>query len=112
MDRLHRIIQVQVLPLHGRADLDGSQNQRSASKPQEGGNIKQVRISPNHVDSPPVVVVGVGFVAGVEDRTVERSLQPDVILDVVGTLGNLEPRTLRMLADPHPSAPAEDLPRG
>ena len=52
-----------------------------------------------------------GLVARVYDRPIEGRLQADVVLNVVGALGDLESRELAGLAEPHPTGAAQERAR-
>ena len=60
----------------------------------------------------PAVAVGVGvrLVAGVDDRTLERGLEPDLDLEEVGALRDLETRGPAVLTDADPAGAADHLP--
>ena len=57
---------------------------------QVGRRLGQVGIADDDVQPAVLVGVGVRLVAGVDDAALERGLQPDLDLDVVGALGQLE----------------------
>ena len=52
--------------------------------------------------------LAVGFVARVDDRTVEGRLQAHLVFDEVGTLGHLEARNLALLPAPHAARAADN----
>ena len=59
---------------------------------------------------PPVLVgVGVRLVAGVDDAALERGLQADLDLDVVGALGQLEAGLVTGRPDAPPAGTGDDL---
>ena len=57
-----------------------------------GGDLAHVRVADDHVQPPVLLRVGVRLVAGVDDRPLERGLQPDLDLEEVGALADLEAR--------------------
>ena len=74
------------------------------------GNVEAVGVTVDDVKPAPADVVGVRFVAGVDDGAVERGLQADLGLDVVGALADLESGALTALPDPDPAGTDEDGP--
>ena len=74
------------------------------------GNVEAVGVTVDDVKPAPAGVVGVRFVAGVDDGAVERGLQADLGLDVVGALADLESGALTALPDPDPAGADEDGP--
>ena len=56
---------------------------------EEGRDLAQVRVTHDHVQSSVLLRVGVRFVARVHDRTLQRRLEPDLLLEEVGTLADL-----------------------
>ena len=70
------------------------------------GNVEAVGVTVDDVKPAPAGIVGVRFVAGVDDGAVERGLQADLGLDIVGALADLESGALTALSDADPAAPA------
>ena len=62
----------------GRADL------------QERRDLRRVGIADDHVEAAVFAGVGVGFVASVDDRTLQRGFEPHLLLEEVGALCELE----------------------
>jgi hypothetical protein len=52
----------------------------------------------------------VRLVAGVDDRPLERRLEPDLDLEVVGPLAELEALAAAVLPDADPAGAGDDLP--
>ena len=57
---------------------------------QEGRDLRQVRVADDHVQPAVLLRIGVRFVAGVDDRPLEGRLEPDLLLEEVGPLAELE----------------------
>ena len=57
-----------------------------------------------------LVRVGVRFVAGVDDRPLERGLETDLDLEEVGPLAELEAVLAAVLPDADPACADDDLP--
>ena len=51
---------------------------------------RQVGVADDHVEAAVLLGVAVGLVAGVDDRALQRGLEPDLLLEEVGPLGELE----------------------
>ena len=54
------------------------------------GHLGQVGVAHDDVQPPVLLGVAVGLVAGVDDGPLERGLEPDLLLEEVGPLGELE----------------------
>ena len=92
------------------AVLDHGEHQRRTPDLEVGRDLGEVGVAEDHVEAPVFLRVGVGLVAGVDDRPLERGLQADLDLEEVGALGDLEAVLGALLTDPDPSGPGEDLP--
>ena len=67
----------------------------------------QVGVADDHVEPPVLLGVGVGLVAGVDDRPLQRGLEADLLLEEVGPLGELERHVGRRSPTPrYPTLPA------
>ena len=84
--------------------LDHGQHDGGGAHLQEGRDLGQVGVAHDDVQAPVLGGVAVRLVAGVDDRALERGLEPDLLLEEVGPLGELE----RHLAAGR--APAASLP--
>ncbi len=73
-----------------RVVLDEGQYPGGGPHLQERGQLGQVGVAHDHVEATEAGGVRVGFVAGVDDRAFEGRLQPDLLLEEVGPLGELE----------------------
>jgi len=107
--RAHRVGELERVEAHAR--LDQVQHQRGRAHLQVRGRLGEVRVTDDHVQAAVLVRVRVRLVAGVDDAALQRGLEPDLDLDVVGTLGQLEPGFLTGGADADPAGTADDLPR-
>ena len=74
-----------------------------------GGDLGEVGVADDHVQPAVLLGVGVRLVAGVDDRPLERGLQPDLDLEVVGALADLEAVLAAVLADADPAGAADHL---
>ena len=75
----------------GRAGvvLDHGQHDGGAADLQEGGDLGEVGVADDHVQAPEALGVGVRLVARVDDRPLQRRLQPDDLLEELGPLRQL-----------------------
>ena len=108
----HRVGQGQSSRLHGHVVLDHGQDQRRGPELQEGRHLGQVGVAHDDVETPVPVGVGVGLVPGVHQRPLQRRLQPHLLLEELGSLGDLEvhrPTVVRRRLRPHLSRPAVQL---
>ena len=90
---VHRPGQREVGEVH--ALLDEVEHQRRGADLEIGRRLGEVGVADDDVQPAVLVGVGVRFVAGVDDAALERGLQADLDLDVVGALGQLEARARR-----------------
>ena len=67
-----------------------------------GRRLGEVGVADDDVQPPVTVGVGVRLVAGVDDAALQRGLQPDLDLDVVGSLRELEARLVAGRPDARP----------
>jgi hypothetical protein len=74
------------------------------------GNVEAVGVTVDDVKPAPAGIVGVRFIAGVDDGAVERGLQADLGLNIVGALADLESGVLTALPDPDPACTGDDGP--
>ena len=70
--------------------LDHRQHQRGGADLEVGRDLGEVGVADDHVQPAVLLGVGVRLVAGVDDRALERRLQADLDLEVVGPLADLE----------------------
>ena len=66
--------------------LDHREHDRGRADLQEGGDLRQVGVADDHVEAAVLLRVAVRLVAGVDDRPLERGLEPDLLLEEVGPL--------------------------
>ena len=89
--------------------LDHGQDQSRRAQLEVGGDLGEVGVTEDHVQAPVLLGVGVRLVAGIDDRALERGLEPDLDLEEVGALADLEPGRRAVLADTHPTGAGDDL---
>ena len=92
--------------------LDHGEHESGRADLQEGGDLRRVGVADDHVESAVLAGVGVGFVAGVDDRPLECGLEPDLFFEEVGPLGELIVHLVGALAGQlgaHLAGPREDL---
>ena len=94
-----------------RTLLDDVEHQCGGADLEIGGRLRQVGVADDDVQSAVLVGVGVRLVAGVDDAALERGLQADLDLDVVGALGQLEAGLVAGGPDAHPARTGHDLTR-
>ena len=104
---VHRPGQRQVGQVH--ALFDQVEHQRRGAELEVGRRLGEVRVADDDVQPPVLVGVGVRFVAGVDDAALERGLQADLDLDVVGALRQLEAGLVARRADAHPAGAGDHL---
>ncbi len=91
------------------AVLDHGEDEGGRAQFQVGGDLRQVGVADDHVEAPVLLGVGVGLVAGVDDGPLERGLEADLDLEVVGALTDLEAVFVAVLADADAAGAGEDL---
>ena len=109
MDRVHRPGQQQIGQVIPPGLFDQVQHQRRGAQLQVGRRLGEVGVADDDVQPAVFVGVGVRFVAGVDDAALERGLQPDLDLDVVGALGQLETGLVAGLPDADPAGAGDHL---
>ena len=72
--------------------LDHLQHDRGRPDLQELRDLAHVRVADDHVQAPVLLRVGVGLVARVDDRPLQRGLEPHLGLEEVGALRELVDR--------------------
>ena len=89
-----------------------ARTERGGAHLQEGGHLAQVGVPHDDVQPPVALRIGVRLVAGVDDGTLQGRLEPDLLLEELGSLRQLEgdvaPGVTRRLAS-HLPRPGEDL---
>src|SRR5690606_32484060 len=84
----------------GRAALlDEPEHERHRAELEVGGRLEAVGVADDEVEAPPALRVGVRLVTSVDDGASQRRLEPDLSLDVVGSLRELEAGPLAALPD-------------
>ena len=76
-----------------------------------GRRLRKVGVADDDVQAPVLVGVGMRLVAGVDDAALERGLQTDLDLDVVGALRQLEAGLVARRTDSHPARAGDHLAR-
>ena len=66
--------------------LDHREHDRGGADLEERRDLAQVRVADDHVQAPVLLRVGVRLVARVDDRALQRGLEPDLLLEEVGAL--------------------------
>ena len=89
--------------------FDQVERQRGGAQLEIRRRLGEVGVADDDVQPPVPVGVGVRFVAGVDDAALERGLQPDLDLDVVGALRELEARLVAGRADSDPAGAGDHL---
>ena len=77
------------------AVFDHREHDRGRADLEERRDLAQVRVADDHVQAAVLLRVGVRFVARVHDRALQRRLEPDLLLEEVGALADLEVARLR-----------------
>ena len=72
--------------------LDHRQHERRRADLEERGDLGQVGVADDDVQAAVLLRVAVRLVPGVDDRALERRLEPDLLLEEVGSLAQLEMR--------------------
>ena len=88
VQRAHGVRQREV-PGRAGVVLDHGQHDGGGADLQEGGDLRQVGVADDHVQAPEALGVGVGLVPCVDDRALQRRLEPDDLLEELGPLRNL-----------------------
>lgn len=91
--------------------LDHRQHQGRGAELEIGGDLREVGIADDHMEPAVLLGVGVGLVPGVDDGALERRLQADLDLEVVGALADLEAVLVAVLPDTDPARARDDLAR-
>ena len=87
-DRRHRVAEQPVVA--EGAVLDHRQDDLRRPDLEERGDLGEVGVADDDVEPAVLLGVGVRLVAGVDDRTLQRRLQADLLLEEVGPLAQLE----------------------
>ena len=93
--------------------LDHLQHDRGRPDLQELRDLAHVRVADDHVQAPVLLRVGVRLVARVDDRPLQRGLEPHLGLEEVGALRELVDRPAALVPwglGPELPCTAEDLP--
>ena len=72
------------------AVFDHREHDRGRADLQERRDLAQVRVADDHVQPAVLLRIGVRLVARVDDRALQRRLEPDLLLEEVGALADLE----------------------
>ena len=105
----HRSVQPNVSRQLAR--LDNPQHPGRGTQFEIGRDLRQVGIAGDHVQSAMPARVGVRLVAGVDDRPVERGLQPNLSLEEIRALADLEAGSLAGLTHAYSTGSGDHLPR-
>ncbi len=89
--------------------LDHREDQRGRAELEIGRDLGEVGVADDDVQPPVLLRDCVRLVAGVDDRALQRRLEPDLDLEVVGPLGDLEAVAATVLADADPAAAGDHL---
>ena len=106
-DRPDRVLERQIA--HHGVRLDHPQDQVGDPHLHERRPLAHVRVADDHVEPAVALGVGVGLVAGVDDRAGSGGRARDALPDVLGALGDAVLRAARPVE--HLAGPAADLPR-
>ena len=109
-DRPNRVLQGEVADDHARV-LEHAQQDARRAHLEKGRVLAHVRVAHDHVQPPEALRIGVGFVAGVDDRAAPRRRGRDPLPDVLGPLAETEdrpPRGLQHLAGAGVDLPADE----
>ena len=101
-DGADRVLQGHV-PEHDALVLEHAQHHRGGAHLEEGGVLAHVRVADDHVQPAVALGVGVGLVAGVDDRAAAGGRRRHALPDVLGPLGEAvhrAPGRLQHLARP------------
>ena len=89
--------------------LDHRKDQGGRADLEVGGDLGEVRVAEDDVQAAVLLGIGVRFVPGVDDRALQRRLEPHLHLEVVGALADLEPVAVTVLPEPDPAGTADHL---
>ncbi len=115
LDRLDRLGEGEGLPsgwdrrVTAGDGLEDGQHERGGAQLEIGRDLEAVRVADDDVQAAEPVRVGVRFVTRVDDGSAQGRLEPDLGLDVVGALGELEPGLLPRRSQTHPAGAGEHL---
>ena len=70
------------------------EHNRGGADLEERRDLAQVRVADDHMETAVLLWVGVRLVARVHDRALQRGLEPDLLLEEVGALADLEVASL------------------
>ena len=93
------------------AVLDHREDQRGGAELEQVGDVAVVRVADDDVQPAVEVGHGVRLVAGVDDRPLQGRLEPDLDLEEVAALADLEPRRPGVLPDADAPRAAHHLAR-
>src|SRR5215216_646869 len=93
------------------ASLDDPQHPGRGAHFEIGGDLRQVGVSGDHVQSTMLAGVGMRLVAGIDDRPIERGLEAHLCLEEIRALADLEAESLAGLAQTYPPGANDHLPR-
>ncbi len=111
-DRRHRVAEQPLVTEF--VVFDHREHDRGGSDLEIRGDLAHVRVADDHVETPVLLSVGVRFVAGVDNGSLERGLQADLLLEEVGALAQLVRHVVGWPTGElaaHFAGTAEDLPR-
>ncbi len=109
MQRCDRLLRHQVES--EEAVLDHREHERRRADLEVRRHLGQVGVADDDVEPSVLLRIRVRLVAGVDDGPLERGLESDLDLEVVGTLADLEAVRPAVLAQAYPAGPGHDLPR-
>ena len=89
--------------------FDHRQDDRGGPDLEVGGDLAEVRVADDHVQAPVLLGVGVGLVARVDDRALQRGLEADLLLEEVGPLADLVVDGARAVLGADLARPGEHL---
>ena len=69
--------------------FDEGEHDRGGTDLQKGLELRHVGVAHDHMESSILAGIGVRLVTGVDDRAFERRLQPDLLFEEIGSLGEL-----------------------
>ena len=85
------------------AGLDHRQDERGGAELEVRRDLAEVGVTDDDVETPVLRGVGVRLVAGVDDRPLQGGLEPDLDLEVVRALAQLEAVLVTLLPDARPA---------
>ncbi len=109
VDGVHRPRQSQIGEVE--ALLDEVEHQCGGAHLEVGRRLREVGVADDDVQPAVLVGVGVRFVARVDDAALERGLQADLDLDVIGALRQLEAGLVPRRTDSDSAGPGDHLAR-